>query len=174
MKTIEALFEKFLRARDLRLTRQRQAILHAIYGTHRHVSADELYDLIHRDESQRELGISRATVYRTLALLCEGGFVQALDIGRDSGTLYEHVLGHVHHDHMVCLQCGRITEFADDALEAAQDRAIAAHGFRASSHRLNVFGTCAACQAKEGLQAGAAGEPASAPPGGRDAPAGGS
>jgi putative protease len=40
----------------------------------------------------------------------EGGFVQALDLGRETGTLYEHTLGHAHHDHMICLDCGRIYE----------------------------------------------------------------
>ena len=147
MKGVDKLFEKFLRSRDLRLTKQRKAILDAIYDTHKHVSADELYDLIHKDGANADLRISRATVYRTLALLCDGGFVQALDIGRDTGTLYEHVLGHGHHDHMVCLQCGRIIEFSDEELEAVQDRAVEKHGFVATSHRLNVFGTCAECVA---------------------------
>jgi len=145
IKEVADLFEKFLRVRSLRLTKQREAILRAIYATHRHVSADELYDMLHRQDAEDDLKLSRATVYRTLSLLTEGGFIQALDIGRDQGTLYEHVLGHVHHDHMVCLVCGKIIEFHDEELEAVQERAVEKHGFTASSHRLNVFGTCASC-----------------------------
>ena len=148
MKTILPRFERFLRTRSLRLTRQREAILRAIYETHEHVTAEQLFDLLQKSEDTVRLRISRATVYRTLALLAEGGFVQALDLGRESGTLYEHTLGHKHHDHMVCLDCGRILEFADEQLEVVQSEVLARHGFCARSHRLNVFGTCAECAAK--------------------------
>ncbi len=148
MKSVAAGFERFLRTRSLRLTRQRAEILRAIYATHRHVSAEQLFDLLHRSGKGSELKISRATVYRTLTLLVEGGFVNALDVGRESGTLYEHALGHVHHDHMICLQCGGISEFSDERLEAVQEEAVRRHGFVASSHRLNVFGTCAKCARK--------------------------
>lgn len=104
--------------------------------------------MLHSSGRATALRISRATVYRTLSLLAEGGFVQALDLGRGRGTLYEHTLGHEHHDHMICLECGKILEFHDDALESAQQAAIARHGFTEVSHRLNVFGTCAACARK--------------------------
>lgn len=122
------------------------AILHAIYATHKHVTADQLYDRLAAADHARGLDISRATVYRTLALLAEGGFVQALDLGQGSGTLYEHTLGHAHHDHMICVECGRILEFSDERLEKVQAEVVARHGFSAASHRLNVFGTCARCQ----------------------------
>lgn len=152
MRNVATLFENYLRGKDLRLTKQRAEILRAIFATHRHVSADELYELLRQGKS-KELRISRATVYRTLSLLEEGGFIQGLDLGRDGGRLYEHVMGHEHHDHMVCLACGRIIEFHDDELEAVQARAVQRHGFRAQSHRLNIYGTCATCQA-EGRDAG--------------------
>lgn len=150
MKAIAERFERFLRGRDLRLTRQRAEILRVIYATHKHVTADQLYELLQKSDSARQLKISRATVYRTLALMTEGGFVQALDLGRDTGTLYEHTLGHAHHDHMICLECGRIIEFADERLEQVQAAAIRRHGFVATSHRLNVFGTCDRCAKKGG------------------------
>jgi Fur family ferric uptake transcriptional regulator len=159
VKSVAAGFERFLRTRGLRLTRQRAEILRAIYATHRHVTAEQLYDLLHRSGKGGELDISRATVYRTLSLLAEGGFVNALDVGRESGTLYEHALGHVHHDHLICLQCGSIGEFSDERLEAVQEEAVRRQGFLASSHRLNVFGTCAKCARKRATgPAGASGE----------------
>ena len=150
MKQVATQFEEFLRTKNLRFTKQRAAILKAIYGTHRHVSADQLYALLHKGGQAAELDISRATVYRTLALLAEGGFVQALDLGRDTGALYEHTLGHEHHDHMICLLCGRIIEFSDSRLEQIQEEAVRKHGFHAQSHRLNVFGTCDRCARREG------------------------
>ena len=98
MRDVIRLFEKFLETRSLRLTRQRGEILRAMYATHKHISADDLYDLLRKHDQQGKLKISRATVYRTLSLLSEGGFIQALDLGTEQGTLYEHVLGHDHHD----------------------------------------------------------------------------
>lgn len=145
MKNVSQLFETYLRGRDLRLTKQRAEILRAIYATHKHVTAEELYEMLRADDQTRKLRISRATVYRTLSLLAEGGFIEALDIGRDGGTLYEHVLGHEHHDHMVCTRCGRILEFHDEDLEALQERIVARHGFHAESHRLNIYGACERC-----------------------------
>lgn len=153
MKAIAARFERFLRTRGLRLTRQRLEILRAIYGTRRHVTAEQLYDLLRASGRGGELKLSRATVYRTLSLLAEGGFVNALDVGRDTGTLYEHALGHDHHDHMICLGCGGISEFSDEHLERVQEEAVRRHGFTASSHRLNVFGTCAKCARRAAGQA---------------------
>jgi len=158
VKSTARLFEAFLRSRGLRLTKQRAAILRAIFGTHRHVSAEELFELLRQNEKTKGLKISRATVYRTLALLTEGGFVQALDVGRDQGTLYEHVLGHEHHDHMVCLVCGKIIEFSDERLEQVQEEAVRRHGFEATTHRLNVYGTCATCL-KRGRSAGEVEDP---------------
>ena len=72
-----------MKGRDLRLTKQRREGLRTIYGTHKHVSAEGLFDLLRSDARTRALRISRATVYRTLSLLAEGGFVEALDLGRD-------------------------------------------------------------------------------------------
>jgi len=155
-KAIAQRFERFLRTRGLRLTRQRMEILRAIYATHKHVTAEQLFDLLHREGKGGKLKISRATVYRTLALLAEGGFVNALDVGRETGTLFEHTLGHRHHDHMICVECGSITEFSDARLEEVQDAAIRRHGFTPSSHRLNVFGVCSKCARKSGGRAGVA------------------
>jgi len=142
-------FESFLHGKGLRLTNQRAEILRAIYRTHRHVTAEQLYEMIRDDAKTKELRISRATVYRTLGLLAEGGFVDALDLGRDQGVRYEHSLGHEHHDHMVCTDCGKIIEFNDPELERVQDEVVARHGFVATSHQLNVYGTCSSCSRRE-------------------------
>ncbi|MGQ0554219.1 MAG: Fur family transcriptional regulator [Planctomycetota bacterium] len=150
MKEIAQRFERFLRERGLRLTRQRAEILRSIYATHKHLTADQLYALLRASPASARLRISRATVFRTLTLLDEGGFVQGIDLGREQGTLYEHTLGHEHHDHMICLSCHRIFEFSDAELEQAQSAAIARAGFQATTHRLNIFGNCARCASRAG------------------------
>ena len=91
--------------------------------------------------------VSRATVYRTIALLVEGGFVESLDTGTGE-LLYEHTLGHRHHDHLVCEGCGRIEEFFDERIERLQEEVAASKGFELVSHSMRLFGRCASCARK--------------------------
>ena len=137
--SIRKAFEEFLRERKLRLTPQRLAIFERAFDTHQHFTAERLYAWL-----REETGVSRATVYRTLGLLVEGGFLESLDTGQ--GELhYEHVLGHRHHDHMVCLECGRIEEFYDRRIEELQEEACRQKGFQMESHNLRLFGYCRSC-----------------------------
>jgi Fur family ferric uptake transcriptional regulator len=144
-------FEQFLKAHKLRLTPQRRAIFERAFDTHQHFTAETLFGWL-KDAPQH---VSRATVYRTLSLLVEGGFLESLDVGQ--GELrYEHVLGHRHHDHMVCLSCGRIEEFTDPRIESLQVEACRERGFEMVSHNLRLFGYCRAC-ARKRAHAGDAG-----------------
>lgn len=142
--TIQRSFERFLKTRALKLTPQRRRIFERVFSTHEHFSAERLYAWLHGEEGSR---VSRATVYRTLSLLVEGGFLETLDTGQGE-LLYEHVLGHRHHDHLVCIDCGKIEEFTDDRIEALQAEAAARKGFALHYHNLRLFGTCAPCTRK--------------------------
>ena len=115
--SIRKSFERFLRKRSLKLTSQRVRIFERVFSTHEHLSAEKLVKWLSEDGG---VGVSRATVYRTLSLLVEGGFLESLDAGGGE-LLYEHVLGHRHHDHMVCVDCGRIEEFVDPRIEELQE-----------------------------------------------------
>ncbi len=137
-------FEEFLKERELKLTGQRRRVLDRAFGTHEHFSAEELFDMLQAEGAEK---VSRATVYRTLGLLLEGGFVEALDTG--SGELkYEHILGHHHHDHMLCLACGRIEEFHDERIEVLQEENCQRRGFELVSHDLRLRGYCKSCARK--------------------------
>jgi Fur family transcriptional regulator, ferric uptake regulator len=144
--TIQRAFEAFLKTRALKLTPQRRRIFARAFATHEHFSAERLYGWMRAEEGS---GVSRATVYRTLSLLVEGGFLETLDTGQGE-LLYEHVLGHRHHDHIVCVDCGRIEEFTDERIEAFQREAAQRKGFTLHHHNLRLFGTCAACTRKRG------------------------
>ncbi|NUP96221.1 MAG: transcriptional repressor [Planctomycetaceae bacterium] len=141
-------FERFLRTRDLKLTPQRARIFERAFATHEHFSAETLYDWMRAEEGPK---VSRATVYRTLGLLLEGHFIQSLDTGRGE-LVYEHVTGHSHHDHMVCLACGKIEEFHDPRIEALQDEACAKKGFVVVSHAHRLVGYCRGCARKNRAQ----------------------
>lgn len=139
-------FEGFLRERGLKLTSQRRRILDRAFATHEHFSADVLYGWLKAEPGE---AVSRATVYRTLSLLLEGEFLAALDAGGDE-LVYEHVLGHAHHDHMLCLGCGKIEEFQDERIEALQLENCRKKGFELVSHDLRLRGYCRACARKRG------------------------
>lgn len=133
-------FRKFLEENNLKVTPQRRTILEAVFATHRHFDADDLFDIL----KQRDKRISRATVYRVLDLLVRGGFVKAMELGK-SKKVYEHVLGHEHHDHMVCIACGKTIEFGDGLIEVLQQKVCNGLNFKAESHSLRIFGRCVEC-----------------------------
>ena len=142
--TIERRFEEFLRQHALKLTSQRKRIFDRTFSTHEHFSAEKLYGWLREEQGAP---VSRATIYRTLDLLVKGGFLGALDTGQGE-LVYEHVLGHDHHDHMICLACGRIEEFHDERIEELQLEACRRKGFRLVSHDLRLRGYCRACSRK--------------------------
>jgi len=132
--------EDVLRRKGLKLTRQRSALLDAMFASHRHFSAEDL----HRELDGEGQRVSIATIYRTLSVLAEEGLLQRLDVG-NGRVLYEHTVGHTHHDHMVCVDCGRITEFCSPEIEALQEKAARAHRFVTVAHSLKLFGYCSTC-----------------------------
>ncbi len=140
--------EAHLRKSGFRWTNQRSLIVRTALSSHEHFTAEQLLDLCRRQDPK----VSRATVYRTLTVLEQAGFVEGLDTG-DGGRRFEHVLGHDHHDHMVCLQCGAIFEFCDEELERRQEAAAKRLGFRIARHSLRIHGTCRDCLRAQRSQA---------------------
>jgi Fur family ferric uptake transcriptional regulator len=130
--------KRYLGEHGLRATRQRDVIVEAFLGTHRHVSAEELYRAVRR----RHPNIGVATVYRTLRLLTESGVATARYFG-DGQASYE-VAEH-HHDHLICLSCGKILEFENEAIERLQLEVANQHEFLVTHHKLELYGYCARC-----------------------------
>lgn len=133
-------FEKFLRGKQLKLTGQREAILKRVMRSRKHFSAEELSEALRTDK------ISKATVYRTLALLVEAGILAEHDFERGH-KLYERATHQCHHDHLICVSCQRIVEFHNDVIERLQEEIAARHAFEIVSHTHQIFGRCARCQA---------------------------
>ena len=138
-------FLRFLEARRLRLTRDRRAILAEVFATHDHFSMDDLFVAL-RLKGER---LSKTTLYRNLPLLVECGLIRRVSDDSPNGR-FEHVLGHPHHDHFICLACGREIEFSSDAIERAQDEICRQHGFEPVRHRLGIWGYCRACRRRGG------------------------
>jgi Fur family transcriptional regulator, ferric uptake regulator len=137
-------FFEYLRGSGLKLTRPRRLILQEAFRTHGHFDADELYLRLKKHRA----GVSRATVYRTLPLLVNSNLVRKLDLG-DGRSTFEHTLGHPHHDHLVCVICGRVFEFQHPRIEKLQNEICAEHGFEMQYHTQQIYGKCKECQGKE-------------------------
>jgi Fur family transcriptional regulator, ferric uptake regulator len=129
--------------RGVRWTNQRQVIVEQFLLAGEHLTADEL--LVRAREV--DVAIGAATVYRTLNLLVEIGVASRVRLGGDSAS-FEPVLGRAHHDHLICVACGAVVEFEDDAIEKRQNAIVKKHGFLIRSHRLEIFGVCPRCQAR--------------------------
>ncbi|MHC4861755.1 MAG: Fur family transcriptional regulator [Planctomycetota bacterium] len=132
---------KYLKSHDFKLTNQRKKIIETIFSTHDHFTADDLHDLLRG----RAENISKATIYRTLSLLCDSGLVVSLDFGRGQ-LYYEHVLGHKDHFHFICSDTGKVIEFRNAEIVETLQRVARARGFTIGSISLRVFGQGKACK----------------------------
>lgn len=135
-------FKSLLKKNNLKFTIQREVILETLYNSDEHLTPESLHQLIQKKHPDLNTGI--ATVYRTLALLEESGMVTSLSFGAQ-GKKYE--LGAKdHHDHMICTNCGNITEFVDDQIEERQNKIAQTLGFKMSDHSMQIYGICKNCQ----------------------------
>ena len=144
MLSKEDIFKEYLTSKKLKFTAERQAILDRVFENHNHFEADEL--LV--DLRLNDMKISKATIYRTLALLVKSGLLREVIFG-ERHAHYEHVYGHEHHDHLVCNNCGKIIEFTEHRIEKLQDEVCKKNKFMAESHRLQIQGLCEDCCKKE-------------------------
>jgi len=133
-------FRETIKKSGLKYTPQREKIFKVILSTKGHF---EIEELVHRIRS-KNIEVSRATVYRTLEILKNLGYVSEV-IKFKNKTIYEVALKD-HHDHLICRKCGRIIEFHSDEIEKIQTKICEEYSFRPEFHRLEIFGLCKECQ----------------------------
>lgn len=137
-------FKQLLKVNGLKFTIQREVILEMLYNSDEHLTPEGLHHLI--QEKHPDLNTGIATVYRTLSLLEDSEMVTSLSFGAQ-GKKYE--LGAKdHHDHIICTQCGSITEFVDEAIEQRQKKITEELGFVMQEHSMQIYGICKQCQDK--------------------------
>ncbi|HLA11795.1 MAG TPA: transcriptional repressor [Pyrinomonadaceae bacterium] len=137
-------FLEYIQNKGLKWTAQRELILDVFLRTEEHLSSEDLYRLVKKQDPS----VGQTTVYRTLKLLSEAGLAREVRFG-DGRTHYEHNYKHQHHDHMICSECGKIIEFFSAELEALQDAMAAQHKFEVTQHLLRIIGVCAECRRKK-------------------------
>jgi Fur family ferric uptake transcriptional regulator len=134
-----------LSKRRLKRTQQRETILEVFLQSRRHLTVEELHNLV----KYRDPSIGLTTVYRTMKLFCECDLARA-NYFQEGKVRYEHQYKTEHHDHMICEECGETIEFLNDQIEKLQEKVAAKYGFRMRRHRMEIFGLCTACQKKGG------------------------
>jgi Fur family transcriptional regulator, ferric uptake regulator len=142
-QTEKQIFSDFIARKGLRSTSQRELILDEFLRQTKHISAEELYDLV----KMRDKTIGQATVYRVLKLLSESGIAREVNFG-DGLMRYEREFGHEHHDHLVCTSCGKMLEVVDPAIETLQKALAEKYGFTLSDHEMYLYGICEDCRSK--------------------------
>jgi Fur family transcriptional regulator, ferric uptake regulator len=131
-----------LRSRGYRITPQREMIIESIAHAGQHINAEEIFGQIR----QRTRAVNIATVYRTLDLLVEQGLASRIDLGE--GRVIYATNQHGPHIHLVCRQCGNVTDADQDLLSSLDDDLRSRYQFSADLQHISVLGLCRACQAK--------------------------
>lgn len=130
-----------LRSVGLKATPPRLRILQLLRsGPRRHWSADDVY----RELTGAGEDVGLATVYRVLTQLAQAGIVRRSQF--DAAKAVFEIEDGPHHDHLVCVRCGAVQEFVDEAIEQRQHAVAQARGFVLAEHRLALFGLCAGCR----------------------------
>jgi Fur family ferric uptake transcriptional regulator len=140
----------FFRARisgkGLKATKQREEILGVFLNSSGHKNLAQIYAQVAKVNPK----IGYTTVYRTLKLFTRLGLAAQRKFA-DGETQYEPIEGKNHHDHLICLACGKIIEFEDDTLETLQNGIAQRYRFKIFHHRMELYGRCSKCRSKKGI-----------------------
>ena len=139
--TPHEILNNYLSNKGLKQTHQRKIIFNTFLESKGHVTIEALLDKARK----MDINIGYATVYRTLMLLQECGLAVQRHFG-EGQSLFEPA--GKHHDHLICIKCGKIVEFENDPIEKLQDSVAKKHGFHLKSHRHELYGHCSKCHAK--------------------------
>lgn len=138
MLTPEEKFNQYLQYQKLRLTPPRKKFLDFMFSRHDHIPLEEITGWCENN------GISRATQFRTLALLADAGMIEKIS-GQNGRTYYEHIYQHNKHHHIICLDCGKIIETEDVVGEKLCEDLCRRSGFQYQYAILNIYCLCDAC-----------------------------
>lgn len=141
---VKSIFSAYLENNGQRKTTERFAILEEIYGRDDHFEAETLF----RTMNDGGFNVSRATVYNTLDLLVQCDLVRKHQFG-DKQAQYEKCYGYKQHDHLICLNCGKVVEFCDPRMQETKDLMGDLLDFKISHHSLLLYGYCSNASCRE-------------------------
>ena len=137
-------FRRLFQQEGLDRFEERFQVLEAFLKLDHHVSLEEVSDQLKADG----VAVDKSFLKESMEDLCRFGFANRVAFDREDKTLYEHRHLGVHHDHMICTECGNITEFVDEAIEERQHKIADEFGFKMQDHSMQLYGICKKCQKK--------------------------
>ncbi len=144
IEELRSRLDEYMDRKGLRSTSQRRLVTDLFFESAGHLSIEDLLAKVREQDPK----VGYATVYRTLKLLKECGLAYERHFG-DGVSRYEVAFEDEHHDHLICLDCGSITEFESEEVERLQEDLARRHGFELKRHKHELYGTCASCVAQK-------------------------
>lgn len=141
---IHNILQEFSLLKGLKHSEKRHDVLRIVLKSSKHMTVNEICESVRQEYPS----IGQATVYRTIKLLCECEICRELRT-EDGLARYEVVFGHEHHDHLICLGCGKFEEVVDLQIEDLQMRLVKKKGYTLENHKLMLYGYCPGCQKKK-------------------------
>ena len=117
---------------------QREQIAEVVFSRDEHFTADELFDRVRKVDAET----SRATVYRTLGLLVEADLLRQIDLGENQVTYDPNFLDKPSHNHLVCIDCGKVVEFEDENVDIMTECVSRRLGFKAIRQSIKIEASC--------------------------------
>ena len=137
LEEVRDIFSGYLKKKGLRQTPERYSIFEEVYATDDHFDADELYLRL----KQKDVAVSRATVYNTLDLLIDCTLVVKHQFGNKQAK-YERSFSFWQHDHLICMDCNELFEFCDPRIQSIQEMVSQVFHFEIRHHSLHMYGRC--------------------------------
>jgi Fur family ferric uptake transcriptional regulator len=131
------IFRNFLKEEKNRITPERFEVLDFALEYQGHFGADDLFIQMKNSNST----VSRATIYNTLELLVQCGLLSKRNFGENISR-YESNFKRQQHDHLICVDCGKIVEFTDSIISNLPDKICNQLGFELDSYSFNIFVRC--------------------------------
>jgi Fur family ferric uptake transcriptional regulator len=138
-----SILKHFIKSQGLRQSSQRDRVVETFLSLKGHTSAEELLSKVRKKDKR----VGLTTVYRTMKLLTRCDLAVERKFNRQESTFEPALLGQ-HHDHLICLGCGRIMEFENKTIETLQEAVARKHAFFISHHVLELYGYCLECSKK--------------------------
>jgi Fur family transcriptional regulator, ferric uptake regulator len=134
-------FKDFLEKKGLKYTREREFIYEKVSGLPEHFDGEQLYEVLKKDSGN----IARGTVFRTIPLLLESGVIQ-ISVGKGKGEFFERKSNKGHHDHIICVGCGKIIEYRCEEIEELQTKVCKKYDVELLFHDHKLYVRCAKCR----------------------------